>query len=211
MFWSRIYTAPDYLQKYSDTLGEIICFAETDNYSFDYIEKTLIKSAMIKEFESSNVTHIAFDSSIQIYNELFPRGEASKKDLHLFSPHYWIGEIYIKIFLKYKVNFETIFAYLPIRKMHELYGAYHEMDVTQFYKYFEELRQKNIFAIFLKEKELTLKSLSEKTGISVATLKALKEGKRDFKNLKSSYLEKISHYLGVEMQTLLGEITLEIK
>ena len=119
--------------------------------------------------------------------------------------------MYLKIFLKYKLNFETIFAYLPLKKMHQLYGVYHEMDVTQFYRYFESLREKNTFSIFLKEKELTLKALSDKTGISVATLKSLKEGKRNFKNLKSSYLEKISHYLGVEMQTLLGEITLEIK
>lgn len=206
-----IYTSYDYLTKYGDTLAEIINLAELDGYSFDFIEKTLIKSTMIKEFEGSNITQIAFTSSIQLYRKLFPGSEATTSDIQLFSSHYWIGEMYIKIFLKYKVNFQTIFTYLPIQKMHELYGVYHEMDVTQFYKYFESLRQKNIFTIFLKEKELTLKSLSEKTGISVATLKALKEGKRDFANLKSSYLEKISHYLGVEMQTLLGEITLEIK
>ena len=206
-----IYTAYDYLTKYGDTIGEIINLAELDCYSFDLIEKTLYKSSMIKEFEESNITQIAFTSSILLYRKLFPNSEATTKDIHLFSSYYWIGEMYLKIFLKYKVNFETIFAYLPIKKMHELYGVYHEMDVTQFYRYFESLRERNIFSIFLKEKELTLKALSDKTGISVATLKSLKEGKRDFKNLKSSYLEKISHYLGVEMQTLLGEITLEIK
>lgn len=206
-----IYTSYDYLTKYGDTLGEIINLAEIDGYSFDYVEKTLFKSTMIKEFEASNITQIAFTSSIQLYRKLFPNSEASTKDLHLFSSHYWIGEMYVKIFLKYRVNFQTIFAYLPIQKMHELYGVYHEMDMTQFYQYFESLRQKNTFTLFLKEKCLSLKSLSEKTGISVSTLKSLKEGKRDFKNLKSSYLEKISHYLGVEMQTLLGEITLEIR
>jgi DNA-binding Xre family transcriptional regulator len=206
-----IYTAYDYLTKYGDTIGEIINLAELDGYSFDFIEKTLYKSSMIKEFEESNITQIAFNSSILIYRKLFPNSEATTKDIHLFSSYYWIGEMYIKIFFKYKVNFETIFAYLPIQKMHELYEVYHEMDVTQFYRYFESLKEKNTFEIFLKEKELTLKALSNKTGISVSTLKALKEGKRDFVNLKSSYLEKISHYLGVEMQTLLGEITLEIK
>ena len=157
MYRSMIFTAPDYLQKYSDTLAEIICSAETDYYSLDYVEKTLIKSVMIKEFESSNVTHIAFDSSIQLYKQLFPRGEATTDDIHLFSPHYWIGEMYIKIFLKYRVNFETIFAYLPIKKMHQLYGVYHEMDVTQFYSYFESLREKNMFAIFLREKRGNIK------------------------------------------------------
>ena len=206
-----IYTSYDYLTKYSDTLAEIINLAELDGYSFDYIEKTLIKSTMIKEFESSNITQIAFTSSLQLYRKLFPNSTATTKDVRLFSSYYWIGEIYIKIFLKYKVNFQTIFAYLPIIKMHQLYEVYHEMDVTLFFKYFESIKQINIFAIFLKEKKLTLKMLSEKSGISISTLKALKEGKRDFRNLKSSYLEKISHYLGVEMQTLLGEITLEIK
>ena len=206
-----IYTAYDYLTKYGDTIGEIINLAELDGYYFDYIEKTLYKSSMIKEFEESNITQIAFTSSMLIYRKLFPNSEATTKDIHLFSSYYWIGEMYIKIFLKYKVNFETIFAYLPIQKMHELFEAYHEMDVTQFYRYFESLREKNTFEIFLKEKDVTLMALSRQTGISVATLKALKQGKRDFRNLKSSYLEKISHYLGAEMQTLLGEITLEIK
>lgn len=206
-----IFTSYDYLTKYGDTLAEIINLAEIDGYSFDFVEKTLIKSTMIKEFEASNITQIAFTSSMQLYRRLFPNSNATTKEIHLFSSHYWIGEMYIKIFLKYRVNFQTIFAYLPIKKMHQLYGVYHEMDVTQFYRYFELLREKNMFEIFLKEKVATLKSLSEKTEISLSTLKALKEGKRDFKNLKSSYLEKISHYLGIEMQTLLGEITLEIK
>ena len=206
-----IYTSYDYLTKYSDTLAEIINLAELDGYSFDYIEKTLIRSSMIKEFEASNITQIAFTSSMQLYRKLFPSSNATTKDIHLFSSFYWIGEIYIKIFLKYRVNFETIFTYLPIQKMHELYDVYHEIDVIQFYKYFESLKEKNIFSIFLKEKELTLRTLSEKSGIAISTLKALKEGKRDFINLKSSYLEKISHYLGTQMQTLLGEITLEIK
>ena len=85
------------------------------------------------------------------------------------------------------------------------------MDVIHFYKYFESLRSINTFSIFLQRNNLTLKKLSEKTNISISTLKSLKEGQRDIKNLKSSYLEKISHYLGIEMQTLLGEITLDIK
>ena len=206
-----IYTSYDYLTKYSDTLAEIINLAELDGYSFDFIEKTLIKSSMIKEFEASNITQIAFTSSMQLYRKLFPNSNATTKDIHLFSSYYWIGEMYIKIFLKYKMNFESIFAYIPIVKMHQLYELYHEMDINHFFKHFETLKTKNIFTIFLKEKDLTLKKFSEKSGIPISTLKALKEGKRDFINLKGSYLEKISHYLGVEMQTLLGEITLEIK
>ena len=205
-----IYTSYDYLSKYSDTLGEIINLAEIDGYSFDFIEKTLIKSSLIKEFEDSNITQIAFTSSIQLYRKLFPDSKASIKDIHLFSPHYWIGEMYIKIFLRYKVNFQTIFEYLPIQKMHELYPLYHEMDIVQFYAYFELERKKSTFVIFLKEKGMTLKELSQKTNISISTLKALKEGKREFSNLKSSYLEKIAHYLDVEMTSLLENITLEL-
>lgn len=205
-----IYTSYDYLSKYSDTLGEIINLAEIDGYSFDFIEKTLIKSSLIKEFEDSNITQIAFTSSIQLYRKLFPDSKASIKDIHLFSSHYWIGEMYIKFFLRYKVNFQTIFAYLSIQKMHELYSLYHEMDIIQFYSYFELERKKSTFAIFLKEKGMTLKELSQKTNISISTLKALKEGKREFANLKSSYLEKIAHYLDVEMTSLLENITLEL-
>lgn len=206
-----IYTAYDYILKYGDTLSEILSMAETDGYTFDFIEKTLVKSSLIKEFEQSNITLIAFTSSMKLYRGLFPNSKATTQDVRLFSSHYWIGEIYISLFLKYKVNFETLFLYLPIEKMHELYVPYHEMDARQLFKYFEELRQTNAFTLLLKEREMSLKTLSSKTEISAATLKALKEGKRDFKNLNSEYLEKIAHYLGCEMQTLLGNITLETK
>lgn len=206
-----IYTAYDYLAKYSDTLSEIINMAEIDGYTFDYIEKVLVKSCMIKELEQSNITLIAFSSSMKLYRGLFPNSKASTYDIKLFSSHYWIGESYINLFLKYKVNFQTLFLYLPIEKMHRLYVAYHEMDITHLFQYFEELRKTNTFTMLLKDREMSLKTLSIKTGISLPTLKALKEGKRDFKNLNSGYLEKIAHYLGCEMQTLLGNITLEIK
>ena len=206
-----IFVAYDYLSKYSDTLSEIINMAEIDGYSFDYIEKVLVKSTLIKEFEQSNITQIAFSSSMKLYRELFPGSSASIKDIKLFSSYYWIGEMYIKIFLKYRINFQTLFIYLPIKKMHELFVLYHEMDVNQFYEYFESLTKRNVFSILLKEKQISLNALSKKTGISVTTLKALKEGQRDIKKLNGTYLERISHYLDVDMQTLLGQITLEIE
>lgn len=206
-----IFTAYDYFSKYSDTISEIISMAEIDGYTFDFIEKVLLKSSMIKEFEQSNITIIAFTSSMKLYRDLFPNSEATTREIKLFSSHYWIGEMYVSLFLEYKVNFETLFLYLPIKKMHELYVPYHEMSVHHLFQYFEELRKTNVFTLLLKDREMSLKTLSSKTGISVATLKSLKEGKRDFKNLNGAYLEKIAHYLGCEMQTLLENITLEIQ
>ena len=94
--------------------------------------------------------------------------------------------------------------------MHELFDVYHEMDISQFFKYFESLRTCTAFQLLLERNNITLQSLSMKTGISVSTLKSLKNGSRDFKNLNGYYLEIIAHYLNVEMQTLLGNITLDI-
>ena len=59
-----IYTMYDYLSKYSDTLSEIIALAEKDNYSFDYIEKTISYSIPFFNFENSNITDIAFSSCV---------------------------------------------------------------------------------------------------------------------------------------------------
>ena len=110
-----IFTVYDYFSKYSDTISEIISMAEIDGYTFDFIEKVLLKSSMIKEFEQSNITIIAFTSSMKLYRDLFPNSEATTREIKLFSSHYWIGEMYVSLFLEYKVNFETLFLYFPIK------------------------------------------------------------------------------------------------
>lgn len=205
-----IYTSYDYISKYSDTLAEIIALAKLDKYSFEYIEKTLSSSKMIDEFEYSDITLIAFTSSSRLYRSLFPDAKASINDIALFDSSYWIGETYIRIFLKYKLTFEAIFTYLPLEIMERQYALYHEMDEGQFDEYFESLLKENILSKIMSKKSITSVLLAKKTGISLSTIRSLKEGKRDIHKISADKLEKIAAALNIKLRTLLYPITLDI-
>lgn len=206
-----IYTMYDYLSKYSDTLSEIIALAEIDNYSFDYIEKNIAYSIPFSNFENSNITDIAFTSSSKLYKLMFPNGKATLNDISIFGQAYWIGETYIRLFLKYRLSFEALFAYLPLKVIHSQFDLYHEMDASQFDKYFESLLKENPLSIFLKKKKMNSVDLANKTNISISTIRSLKEGKRDLNKLQASYLEKIATSLGIKMKSLIRPLNLEIE
>lgn len=205
-----IYTSYDYISKYSDTLAEIIALAKLDKYSFEYIESILSSSKMINEFEYSDITLIAFTSSSRLYRSLFPDAKASINDIALFDSSYWIGETYIRIFLKYKLTFEAIFTYLPLEIMERQYALYHEMDEGQFDEYFESLLKENILSKIMSKKSITSVLLAKKTGISLSTIRSLKEGKRDIHKISADKLEKIATALNIKLRTLLYPITLDI-
>ena len=205
-----IFTSPDYLTKYSDTLSEIIELASIDQYSEDFIEQTLSHSKFLNDFEYSDVTEISFRSTMSLYREMFPNSKAVVQDIRLFSNFYWIGEMYIHLFLKYKLTFETLFAYFPLNKMKELFPLYHEMDVTQFEKYANEVLKESTLSIWLKKRNVLCTKLAKETGISLNTIRAIKSGNRKIEKLQSSYFEKISSYLKVNPRSLLNEITLKI-
>lgn len=205
-----IYTSYDYISKYSDTLAEIIALAKLDKYSFEYIERVLSSSKMIDEFEYSDITLIAFTSSSRLYRSLFPDAKASINDIALFDSSYWIGETYIRIFLKYKLTFEAIFTYLPLEIMERQYALYHEMDEGQFDEYFESLLKENILSKIMSKKSITSVALAKKTNISLSTIRSLKEGKRDIHKISADKLEKIATSLNIKLRTLLYPITLDI-
>ena len=205
-----IYTTYDYLSKYSDTLSEIIALAKLDNYSFKHIENVIAHSQMINELEYSNITMIAFSSSSMLYRSLFPNGKANINDIPLFDSNYWIGEMYIHIFLKYKLTFESIFAFIPLEIMNQQYELYHEMDISQFDEYFESLLKEGPLSKFMQINKISSTKLSEKTGISLSTIRSIKEGKRNINKMQSAQLEKISVALNVKLRSLLNPISLDL-
>ena len=203
-----IFLSPDYTSKYSDVLGELLALARLDNFSFDYIEDTISHSRVFKDFENSDVTELAFKSTMNIYRSLFPNGKAVDKDIVLFSPYYWIGEAYIHLFLKYKLTFETLFAYFPLKEMEELFIPYHEMGMNQIDEYAEEVLKETPLKVWMRKKKVFCTDLANKTKISLSTIRSLKNGTRSIEKLQFNYLEKIASYLRVDSRSLKQSITL---
>ena len=204
-----IFLSFDYIEKYSNTISELIALAKLDRYSDDYIEKSISNSQIFHSFENSDVTDIAFSTTMTIYRTIFPNSRSFDGDIALFSKYYWIGEMYMFLFLKHHLTFETLFTYFPIEIMEKQYYLYHEMSRDQFDEYAREVLKETPLAVHMKKKKISAIELSKRTGISLSTIHSLKLGRRDIKKLQAEYLEKIAVALNIHLRSLFTEITLE--
>ena len=203
-----IYLADDYKTKYGDTLTYLLGRAYSENYSFDYIQKTISYSQMISEFEKSNVTIIAFSSMERIYNDIFPKHVNN----YVFNPYDvfgWCGYVYVYLFLKMEITFEALFYLIPLEEMLNLYHLYHEMSVTQIEDYAFEMLKYSMLDIVMKARKISNGDLSRMTGISVSTINALRYGKRNIAKLEGDKLLLIANCLDVKMESLLPSIHLQ--
>ena len=203
-----IYLADDYVTKYGDTLTYLLGRAYSENYSFDYIQKTISYSQMISEFEKSNVTIIAFSSMERIYNGIFPKHDNN----YVFNPYDvfgWCGYVYAHLFLKMEITFEALFYLIPLEETLNLYHLYHEMSITQIEDYASEALKYSMLDIVMKTKKVSNGDLSKLTGISASTINALRYGKRNIAKLEADKLLLIANCLDVKMETLLPSIHLQ--
>ena len=203
-----IYLSPDYLLKYSDTLAEIISLAKLDNYADDFIMHQISHSQMIQSLEQSDITEIAFSSSMKLYRTIFQDSKAYEDEIALFSPYYWIGEMYLHIFLKYHLTFETIFTYFPIQLMEKQYYLYHEMSRDQFDQYVQEVLEESPLSIYLKKRKMSCTELSERSGVNLVTIRSLKNKTRDIKKVQFEIIDKLAVVLRVNPRSLLDHIIL---
>lgn len=204
-----IYLSYDYLDKYIYVMGYLISRSIDENYSFSHIEKTIAYSSVIAEFESSNITTIAFSSSESIYQKLFP---SSKNDF-VYNPYDefgWLGYIYINIFLHFQITFELIFVVLSIQEALSLYKLYHEMDITKIYEYFNSKVKHSYLDNIMKYKDISSDKLSRITGVPFSTIQMLRYKERDIAKAESQTVFKFSKALNVKMNTLITNLELEL-
>ena len=195
-----IYQAYDYIDKYVETLTYIFCRALHNNYSFDYIQERIYKSEMIREFEESNVTLIAFDSYEKNYKSIF--GDMDDFNYERNNTLNWIAYAYIYLFINKKITFEFLFLLFPLEKMFEIFPIYHEMGISRLDGLFHEETKHSLLDAIMNKRKITSKKLSEQTGISISTIKALRYNKRDMNKLQYSYVRKIAEVLKIKTDSL---------
>ena len=205
-----IYLSDDYLTKYCDTLSYIIGRSINDGYSFSSIEKEIADSKMIKEFERSNITTIAFSSAEKLYSDIFPDSVNTGFKLNIYDVYGWAGLSYIHLFIEMQITFETLFIVLPIKEMINLYPLYHEMSFSQLLNHAKELIPYSYLDNIMKKRELSTNELSQKTGIPFSTINQLRYGKRDIGKLESNKLLTLSKFLNVKPESLLNSIQLDL-
>ena len=203
-----IYLSDDYVTKYSDVISYLLSRSYSEGYSFDFIQKNISYSKMMFELEKSNVTTIAFSSMEKIYYEIFPV-RTNDFIFDEYGPFGWVGLMYVHLFLKKQLTLEAIFYVIPIEQMLHLYHLYHEMSLTEIDDYFDDVLKYSILDIVMKNQKISNTDLSKKTGISSATIKALRYGRRNLNKLESEKLLFIAQALNIKMETLLTSIHLQ--
>lgn len=202
-----IYLADDYLNKYNDALSYLLARSYSENYSFDYIQKTISYSHAINELEKSNVTLIAFSSMEKIYNDMFPARENNfvYDEYDIFG---WCGYAYMHLFLNRQITFEALFFLIPLEQMMSMYKIYHEMNISRLDDYVDETLKYSLLDIIMKHKKISNSELANSTSLSISTINALRYGKRDINKLEGGKLLLIANALNVKMETLLPTIKL---
>ncbi len=204
-----IYLSDDYLYKYIDTLGYIFSRSIFERYSLEHIEYVISHSRMVDELENSNVTTIAFSSAKLIYFELFPLHENGGYQNNPYDEYGWISFAYIHLFLKYQITFEMLFTIIPIKDCLSLYKIYHEMDITHLYKAFEKRVKYSYLDNLIKKRKMSSKELSYKSGLSYATIRALRYSRRDINKIELNNALKLSNALNIKLTSLLTSLSLK--
>ena len=202
-----IFLSDDYVTKYSDVISYLLGRSHNESYSFDYIQKTIAYSETINEFEKSNVTQIAFSSLEKIYFNTFPNN-SNAFTFSEYNAYGWCGYIYVHLFLKMQITFEALFYLIPFEEMLGLYHLYHEMSISQIEEYASNKLKHTMLDIVMKNVKISNNELAKITGISKATINALRYNKRDIAKLEADKLLSISQALNIKMETLLPSIHL---
>lgn len=202
-----IYLHDDYIEKYQNTFSYLVGRAIEEKYNFNYIENTIALSKMCFELEHSNVTTIAFSSEEKIYSDLFPLKD-NVIDVDMFGPYGWLGIIYINLFLELKTTFQFLFYVLPIEEALNLYVLYHEMDYSQVLDYVKKKIKYSHLDVVMSKQKMSSVKLSELSGVSSATINAIRYQKRDFDKLEAKKASQIAASLNVKIESLISKIPL---
>ena len=149
-------------------LGKYIGVATTFHVPDNAAQELLIRSNFYKEIENNDYSHIFEEDELVIEDILgFKFGIPYYDTISL-----WAGEAYLYLFTKLEKPIDYLFLYIPIKKMKELFFAYHEMGWPALVERFEyEVNQSTLLSTLLKRKKISEKQLSILTGIDESIIR----------------------------------------
>lgn len=188
-------------------------FNKVFSYGYKYeistnvIEKYISSSSYVKDLERGFSIPILFRDVNDVLNNIIPNNKAKDEEIEIYVETDWAALMYIELFDKYKITFEALFTYIPLKEMYEMFTLYHEMDITQLFKRFEQIRsQKSIIFLLMKKNKITSKRLSQETGLSISLIDSLKNGRRNIDKVEAKKLYFLANSLHVSIETLFSSI-----
>lgn len=195
----------DYLSH--SKLIDYFCFVLSVGYKHHFpttvVESRICKSPFFKLVLNGSETSLYETNDLSLIKQIFPEIPAETQYFSYIETE-WCAEMYIYLLDQTGLSLETIFAFLPLQKAYEMFFLYHELDLSQSKKYFDEMRI-NTSLISLRMKQLKLKNneVAEATGLSASTINSLRNKKLNASKLNLNSAVLLSRILRIDVETLL--------
>lgn len=194
----------NYLYEYTDLLERVISVAYELNYRISSVERQISYSPFFQKIEKSNYGMPPIITDIELIKQIYSNRDINIGDIPVYKKCLWSAEAYLRIQEACKLTFETIFLYIPIKKMFEYFDLYHEMDFSQIVDEFNRLyASKSVLSILLDRYECTIKDVAEKLHVSYKTIYSYKHRCRDIKKMEAKPAYELATLLRVRLETLL--------
>lgn len=123
------------------------------------------------------------------------------------SPEYWTGWALGHYQWDRGVSYNTIDKEVPIEMIIDMYGVYHEMDITSFCEAMDARRQERRLHTYLKtyreKKGLSQRELAEESGVPFRTIQQYEQRQKNINHARAEYVVRLSSVLGCAPKDLM--------
>ena len=136
--------------------------------SFTYL---LERSEFIQKVERGRYDPYFNKPLVEIFFDVTGNRVTHDDSFGIFDDAYWCGFSYFEIYERTGKPFSYLFLKLPLVELMDLYGVYHEMDVSSLAELFQQReKKKTILRLLCEQNGISLAQLSAGTGIALSTL-----------------------------------------
>lgn len=205
-----------YLEKARTVLGRMLDFATHDlGYSLEKFYGLFLASGIADRFGAGDYTVLVGKSGVELAYDVL---EQSGIQVIRVKPNYpvdrsieyWTGWALAYYQWETGLTFAEIDAYVPIRRVADLYHPFHEMDIRQFSDKMNELyrsaKPDTNLKLYRKKAGLTQKELAEASGVPLRTIQQYEQRQKNINKAQAEYLVMLARVLCCDVEALLEKV-----
>lgn len=129
-------------------------------------------SIMLMNFDNLVIgTDNEIVSLIDLFNKITGLYVTKDNSFGIYDDSYWCGTAYHYLLEKTRKSLSYLLLKLPLDRLIDMYGTYHEMDYSSLLERFHEIeKEKTILRLLCDSKKISIPHLSEETSIKLDTL-----------------------------------------
>lgn len=203
--------SPLYLNKTSRAVGNMLHDAVLV-FGIDGTDflKRFIQAGIAEQIESGNPKYIAGKSGLELFLEVMEKTAGESRGAELVenyerSSAYWAGWMLTHYQWYSRRTFKSILDTIPYNELTGLYGTLHEADIQKSYEVLDShfAKSESKLKIARKHCGLTQEALSNKSGVSINTIRAYERKSKDLNKAQFDIVVKLARALKCELSELL--------